>query len=84
MGHGVTLNMIGVSHLLSVRGRLPTLRMSGFFTTPQKNLANRAINIVRGKVLGGSSAVNLMGVFLAGAVEYDRKALDFSASCGSG
>ncbi|EPQ60189.1 alcohol oxidase [Gloeophyllum trabeum ATCC 11539] len=44
----------------------------GFYTTPQKNLANREIQIVRGKVLGGSSAVNLMGVFLAGAVEYDQ------------
>ena len=31
------------------------------------------INIVRGKVLGGSSALNLMGVFLAGEPEYNRK-----------
>lgn len=44
-----------------------------FATTPQKKLANREIAIVRGKVLGGSSALNLMGVFLAGSVEYDRK-----------
>ncbi|TFK56926.1 alcohol oxidase [Heliocybe sulcata] len=44
----------------------------GFNTVPQPNLADRSINIVRGRVLGGSSALNLMGIFLAGATEYDQ------------
>ncbi|KZV86926.1 alcohol oxidase [Exidia glandulosa HHB12029] len=43
-----------------------------FDTLPQKNLAGRSINIVRGKGLGGSSMVNLMGFLRAGKVEYDQ------------
>ncbi|KZV83816.1 alcohol oxidase [Exidia glandulosa HHB12029] len=43
-----------------------------FKTTPQRNLAGRSIDIVRGKGLGGSSMVNLMGFLRAGKVEYDQ------------
>ncbi|KZV85277.1 alcohol oxidase [Exidia glandulosa HHB12029] len=37
-----------------------------------RNLAGRSIDIVRGKGLGGSSMVNLMGFLRAGKVEYDQ------------
>lgn len=44
-----------------------------FYTVPQEKLDDRSIFMSRGKVLGGSSAINLMGIALAGAVEYDRQ-----------
>ncbi|KAG5642151.1 hypothetical protein DXG03_003555 [Asterophora parasitica] len=43
-----------------------------FYTTPQAKLAGRSLFMARGKLLGGSSAINLLGVALAGAVEYDQ------------
>ncbi|KAF5382002.1 hypothetical protein D9615_004345 [Tricholomella constricta] len=43
-----------------------------FRTTPQAKLNGRSLFMARGKVLGGSSAINLLGLALAGAVEYDQ------------
>ncbi|KAH9924717.1 uncharacterized protein B0H18DRAFT_955336 [Fomitopsis serialis] len=43
----------------------------GYYTTPQKNLANRQIQMIRGKMLGGCSGLNNLGIILAGSVEYD-------------
>ncbi|CRG91596.1 Choline dehydrogenase [Talaromyces islandicus] len=42
-----------------------------FTTTAQPSVANRSIAQTRGKVLGGSSALNLMSWDRASAVEYD-------------
>lgn len=43
----------------------------GFSTTPQKNLAGRSLDMVRGKGVGGCSQINDMGYLRAGSVEYD-------------
>lgn len=42
-----------------------------FTTTPQPNLNNRRINSNRGRVLGGSSALNLMSWDRASVADYD-------------
>ncbi|KAL2268823.1 hypothetical protein VTJ83DRAFT_3669 [Remersonia thermophila] len=42
-----------------------------FVTTPQPGLNNRSIRVPRGRVLGGSSAVNLLTWNRASAPEYD-------------
>jgi choline dehydrogenase-like flavoprotein len=42
-----------------------------FTTVPQTNLRNRVVGVNRGKVLGGSSALNLLCHDRAAAVEYD-------------
>ncbi|KAF4445763.1 hypothetical protein F53441_10512 [Fusarium austroafricanum] len=42
-----------------------------FTTVPQPGANNRAFNVNRGKVLGGSSALNLMTYDRAAAAEYD-------------
>ncbi|EJD41732.1 alcohol oxidase [Auricularia subglabra TFB-10046 SS5] len=46
--------------------------VSHFATTPQKALNGRKVPMARGKGLGGSSMINLMGFLRAGAVEYDQ------------
>ena len=43
-----------------------------FTTVPQPHLGNRAVVVNRGKVLGGSSAVNLLVWDRAAAAEYDQ------------
>ena len=43
-----------------------------FNTTPQPALKGRQIAMSRGKGLGGSSAINNMGMLRAPAIEYDR------------
>ncbi|RYP09615.1 hypothetical protein DL764_001157 [Monosporascus ibericus] len=43
----------------------------GFTTTPQEGANGRVLSQNRGKVLGGSSAINLMTYDRAAAVEYD-------------
>src|SRR3546814_5237260 len=40
----------------------------GYFTVPQKNAAGRALHLPRGKVLGGSHALNAC-IWVRGAVE---------------
>jgi choline dehydrogenase-like flavoprotein len=42
-----------------------------FTTQPQRGLNNRSLSIPRGRVLGGSSAVNLLAWNRASAAEYD-------------
>ncbi|CCO35528.1 Choline dehydrogenase Short=CDH [Rhizoctonia solani AG-1 IB] len=42
-----------------------------FKTVPQANVNNRVLNLPRGKVLGGSSAINAMVFDRASKVEYD-------------
>ncbi|KAG8678907.1 hypothetical protein FRC08_017388, partial [Ceratobasidium sp. 394] len=42
-----------------------------FKSTPQPNLNNRIIDLPRGKVLGGSSGINLMVFDRASKAEYD-------------
>ncbi|KAK3996361.1 putative GMC oxidoreductase [Cladorrhinum sp. PSN332] len=44
----------------------------GFPTTPQAGLNGRVYTIPRGKVLGGSSAINLLTFDRAAAAEYDQ------------
>ncbi|EJD42194.1 alcohol oxidase [Auricularia subglabra TFB-10046 SS5] len=43
-----------------------------FATTPQAALHGRQVPLSRGKGLGGSSMINLMGFLRAGAIEYDQ------------
>ena len=44
----------------------------GYDTEPEPNLHNRAIEVMRGKVLGGSSAINAMAHMRGHPADYDR------------
>src|SRR6185503_9164388 len=44
----------------------------GYDTEPEPNLGNRAIEVMRGKVLGGSSSINAMAHMRGHAGDYDR------------
>ena len=44
----------------------------GYDTEPEPNLANRRIEVMRGKVLGGSSAINAMAHMRGSPADYDR------------
>jgi len=69
----------GPSALDELRINVPGLRGSilgtnydwNFTTTPQKGLGGRSVPVNRGKVLGGSSAMNYLCYDRAAAAEYD-------------
>ncbi len=51
----------------------------GYDTEPEPNLADRRIEMMRGKVLGGSSSINAMAHMRGHAGDYDRWARDGAA-----
>ncbi|NYT67599.1 GMC family oxidoreductase [Pusillimonas noertemannii] len=54
----------------------------GYFAEPEKNLDGRRIECARGKVLGGSSSINVMAYVRGHSADYDRWAASGLAGWG--
>lgn len=63
--------------------RLTCLGLQDFFTTPQENANNRSVYTPRGKVLGGSSAINFLAYTRGFAQDYSAWA-SLAGTGGSG
>jgi 4-pyridoxate dehydrogenase len=61
-------------HIPLGMGKMHDHRMHdwGYTTEPEPGLANRRIEAMRGKVLGGSSAINVMAYTRGNRADYDR------------